>query len=56
MIEAIQESEESTGIQETAPVSPLPGPPPSPMANESAIQSKLIEVVQGVASWYGPGF
>ena len=26
------------------------------MATDSAIPSKLIEVVQGAASWYGPGF
>ena len=26
------------------------------MATDSAISSKLIEVVQGAASWYGPGF
>ena len=43
-------------IQEAAPVSPLPAPPPKPMATDSAIPSKLIEVVQGAASWYGPGF
>ena len=43
-------------IQETAPVRPLPAPPPKPMATDSAIPSKLIEVVQGTASWYGPGF
>ena len=43
-------------IQEAAPVRPLPAPPPKPMATDSAIPSKLIEVVQGAASWYGPGF
>ena len=26
------------------------------MATDSAIPSKLIEVVQGAASWCGPGF
>jgi rare lipoprotein A len=26
------------------------------MATDSAMPSKLIEVVQGAASWYGPGF
>ena len=26
------------------------------MATDSTIPSKLIEVVQGAASWYGPGF
>ena len=35
---------------------PGQAPPPKPMATDSAIPSKLIEVVQGVASWYGPGF
>ena len=43
VIEAIQENEEITRIQEAAAVRPLPA-------------SKLIEVVQGAASWYGPGF
>ena len=43
VIEAIQENEEITRIQEGAAVRPLPA-------------SKLIEVVQGAASWYGPGF
>ena len=38
-------------IQEAAPVRPLPFPPPKPMATDSAIPSKLIEVVQGAASW-----
>jgi rare lipoprotein A len=42
VIEAIQENEEITEIQEAAAVRPLPA-------------SKLIEVVQGAASWYGPG-
>ena len=56
VIRAIRESEETTVIQEAAPVRPLPAPPPKPMATNSAIPSKLIEVVQGAASWYGPGF
>ena len=43
VIEAIQENEKITRIQEAAAVRPLPA-------------SKLIEVVQGAASWYGPGF
>ena len=43
VIEAIQANEEITEIQEAAAVRPLPA-------------SKLIEVVQGAASWYGPGF
>ena len=56
VIGAIRESEETTVIQEAAPVGPLPAPPPKPRATDSAIPSKLIEVVQGAASWYGPGF
>ena len=56
VIRAIRESEETTVIQEAAPVRPLPAPPPKPIATDSAIPSKLIEVVQGAASWYGPGF
>ena len=56
VIKAIQESEEITRIQEAVPVRPLPAPPPRPMATDSAMPSKLIEVVQGAASWYGPGF
>ena len=56
VIRAIRESEETTVIQEAAPVRPLPAPPPKPMATDSAIPRKLIEVVQGAASWYGPGF
>ena len=56
VIKAIQESEEITRIQEAVPVRPLPAPPPKPMATDSAMPSKLIEVVQGAASWYGPGF
>ena len=56
VIKAIQESEEIKGIQEAVPVRHLPAPPPKPMATDSAMPSKLIEVVQGAASWYGPGF
>ena len=56
VIKAIQESEEITGIQEAVPVRPPPAPPPRPIATDSAMPSKLIEVVQGAASWYGPGF
>ena len=50
VIRAIRESEETTVIQEAAPVRPLPAPPPKPMATDSVIHSKLIEVVQGAAS------
>ena len=56
VIEPIQESEEITRIQEAIPIRPLPAPPPRPIATDSAIPSKLIEVVRGTASWYGPGF
>ena len=56
VVGAIRESEETTVIQEAAPLRSLPAPPPKPMATDSAIPSKLIEVVQGAASWYGPGF
>ena len=56
VIEAIQESEQINGMQKTVPVRPLPVPPPRPLASTTALPSKLIEVVQGAASWYGPGF
>ena len=55
VIRAIRESEETKVIQEADPVRPMPAPPPKPMATDSAIPSKLIEVVQGAASWYDPG-
>ena len=35
---------------------PLPALPPSPVETKTDVSSKLIEVVQGAASWYGPGF
>jgi len=51
-IEAIQAiepiTEIKTEIKTVAPFRRLPLPPPKP--------SKLIQVVQGAASWYGPGF
>ena len=50
VVGAIRESEETTVIQEADPVRPLPAPPPKQMATDSAIPSKLIEVVQGAAS------
>ncbi len=56
VIEPIQESEEVTRIQEAVPIRPVLAPPPRPIASDSAIPSKLIEIVQGAASWYGPGF
>ena len=43
-------------IKKVKPVRPLPLPPPSPVATKTAKPSKLIQVVQGAASWYGPGF
>ena len=55
VIRAIRESEETTVIQEADPVRPLTAPPPKQMATDSAIPSKLIEVVQGAASCFGPG-
>ena len=56
VIKAIQESEEITGIQEAVPVSPLPAPPPKPIATDSAMPSKLIEVVWGPQVGMGQGF
>ena len=56
MVETIEESEPIKAILEVAPVRALPDPPPSPVKTESAVASKLIQVVQGAASWYGPGF
>ena len=56
VIRSIRESEETTVIQETAPLRPLPAHPPKPMATDSAIPSKLIEVVQGATSRYALGF
>ena len=38
------------------PIKPLPLPPPKPVASPTPKSSKLIRVVQGAASWYGPGF
>ena len=43
-------------IKKVKPVGPLPQPAPSPVATKTAKPSKLIQVVQGAASWYGPGF
>ena len=51
LVEDITEIRDAITIQDVrtvAPVRPLPAPKPTP--------SKLIEVVQGAASWYGPGF
>ena len=56
VIETIEESEQITTTQQAVPLMPLPALPPSPVAPETDISSKLIQVVQGAASWYGPGF
>ncbi len=59
VIEDIQKREvitEIKRIKEADTVKPLPLPPPSPLADKTPIPSKLIQVVQGAASWYGPGF
>ena len=56
MVETIEESEPIKAIRVVAPVRALPVPPPRPVETESAVASKLIQVVQGAASWYGPGF
>ena len=56
MVETIKESEPIKAIRVVAPLRALPVPPPSPVETESTVASKLIQVVQGAASWYGPGF
>ena len=56
VIETIKESEQISAIQQAVPLMPLPDLPPSPAATETDVSSKLIQVVQGAASWYGPGF
>ena len=60
VVEDIQKSQnlkEIKGIKAIVPVGPLPLPPPrSPLAEKAPMPSKLIQVVQGAASWYGPGF
>ena len=56
VIETIEESEQITASQQALPLMPLPALPPSHVAPETDISSKLIQVVQGAASWYGPGF
>ena len=48
--------EEIREIKSIAPVRPLPMPPPRPVTHQLRRPSKLIQVVQGAASWYGPGF
>ena len=56
VIETIDESEQITASRQAVPLMPLPALPPSPAAPETDVSSKLIQVVQGAASWYGPGF
>ena len=56
VIETIEESKQMTETEQAAPVMPLPALPPSPVETKTIVSSKLIEVVQGAASWYGPGF
>ena len=56
VIETIEESEQITTTQKDVSLMPLPDLPPSPVETKTDGSSKLIEVVQGAASWYGPGF
>jgi len=56
VIETIDESEQITASRQAVPLMPLPALPPSPAAPETDVSSKVIQVVQGAASWYGPGF
>ena len=56
VIETIEESEQITTTQQAVPLMPLPALPPSPVETKTDVSSMLIEVVQGAASWYGPGF
>lgn len=46
----------TTTVEVDAPIRSLPIAPPRPMAVKVHRPSKLIQVVQGAASWYGPGF
>lgn len=56
LIEAIKESKEIPEVKAIAPVKPWPVAPAAPDTQKPHIPSKLIEVVRGAASWYGPGF
>ena len=56
VIETIEEGEQITTTQKDVPLMPLPALPPSPVETKTDGSRKLIEVVQGAASWYGPGF
>ena len=58
LVEDITEIREAITIQDVrtvVPVRPLPAPPRQ-IATPKPTPSKLIEGVQGAASWYGPGF
>jgi len=54
--EEISESEPIRTDGIVAPIRSLPMAPPRPSAAKVHRPSKLIQVVQGAASWYGPGF
>ena len=59
LVEDITEIRDAITIQDVrtvAPVRPLPAPPAGQIATPKPAPSKLIQVVQGAASWYGPGF
>ena len=56
LIEAIQEGKENPEIKAIAPVRPWPVAPPALETGTPPVPSKLIEVVQGAASWNEPGF
>ena len=49
----IKDIEQTKGISR---VSPLPLASPEPVSRQHRLPSKLSRVVQGTASWYGPGF
>ena len=58
LVEDITEIRDAITIQDVrtvAPVRPLKTPPRQ-IATPKPTSRKLIEVVQGAASWYGPGF
>ena len=52
----IEEIQPTRAIKVIKPVMPLPLAPPKPVAARTSKPSRLIQVVQGAASWYGPGF
>ena len=58
LVEDITEIREAITIQDVKTVAPVRPPmaPPRQIATPKPTSSKLIEVVQGAASWYGPGF